>query len=399
MHRETSPFSNAAHILIMIITFVCDVLGEENNGTTIATMNVAREMAKKGHEVRIVCPDAERKGQTGFYVVPRIHFGPFDGYVANNGVVLSSTHDMKTVEDAIKDADVVHFNFCGALSSKTIKLCKKLGIPTTASLHTQAENFTNQVFLQNAPWANHAMYHWLYKHLFRYVDAIHYPSEFIKDIFEKENKFHSNAYVISNGVKHAFHKAEVTRPEEYKGKFLILFTARYSKEKNHKVILKSMKYSKHADEIQWIFAGAGPLEKKFRRATKNWKNKPVLGFHPQEEMNSLVNMVDLYCHASTIDLEAISCLEALSVGICPLLSDSPRAAVRSYALSEHNLFNYRSPKSLAAGIDYWIEHPKERIEMGNKYLGYANRFNFESAMDKMEQMFKDVAAKKDKKNQ
>ena len=29
----------------MIITFACDVLGEENNGTTIATMNVARAMA------------------------------------------------------------------------------------------------------------------------------------------------------------------------------------------------------------------------------------------------------------------------------------------------------------------------------------------------------------------
>lgn len=28
----------------MIITFVCDVLGEENNGTTIATMNVIRSM-------------------------------------------------------------------------------------------------------------------------------------------------------------------------------------------------------------------------------------------------------------------------------------------------------------------------------------------------------------------
>lgn len=377
----------------MIITFVCDILGQENNGTTIATMNVAREMTKRGHEVRIVCPDAERKNQTGFYVVPRIHFGPFDGYVAHNGVVLSSTRSMETVEDAIRDADVVHFNFCGALSSKTIKLCKKMGIPTTASLHTQAENFTSHVFLQNIPWANHLMYRILYRNLFSKVDAIHYPSSFIKDIFEKNNHFTSNAYVISNGVKRAFHKEHIERPEAYQNKFLILFTARYSKEKNHAVILKSMRYCKHADEIQWIFAGAGPLENKIRRASAGWKNKPVLGFHPQEEMNALVNMVDLYCHASTIDLEAISCLEALSVGICPLLSNSPRAAVGSYALSEHNLFQYNDPKSLAKAIDYWIEHPQQRLESGAKYLGYANRFNFDAAMDQMEKMFLEVAAK------
>ena len=35
----------------MIITVVCDVLGEENNGTTIAAMNLVRSLKKKGHNV------------------------------------------------------------------------------------------------------------------------------------------------------------------------------------------------------------------------------------------------------------------------------------------------------------------------------------------------------------
>ena len=43
----------------MIITVVCDVLGEENNGTTIAAMNLIRSLKAKGHEVRVVCPDEE----------------------------------------------------------------------------------------------------------------------------------------------------------------------------------------------------------------------------------------------------------------------------------------------------------------------------------------------------
>ena len=78
----------------MTITFVCDVLGEDNNGTTIATMNVIRAMKEKGHTVRIVCPDEDKIGKEGYYVVHPVNFGAFNNYVKKNGVVLSSTKDM-----------------------------------------------------------------------------------------------------------------------------------------------------------------------------------------------------------------------------------------------------------------------------------------------------------------
>ena len=79
----------------MVITFVCEVLGEENNGTTIATMNVVRFLRSKGHEVHVVCPDKDKEGKEGYLVIPRIHFGPFDNYVAKNGVTLSSAKGFK----------------------------------------------------------------------------------------------------------------------------------------------------------------------------------------------------------------------------------------------------------------------------------------------------------------
>lgn len=41
----------------MKIVVVCDVLGEENNGTTIAAMNLIRHLKSQGHEVRILCAD------------------------------------------------------------------------------------------------------------------------------------------------------------------------------------------------------------------------------------------------------------------------------------------------------------------------------------------------------
>ena len=50
----------------MIITIVSDVLGEENNGTTIAAMNLVRSMRSRGHEVRVVCADEDKRGLPGY---------------------------------------------------------------------------------------------------------------------------------------------------------------------------------------------------------------------------------------------------------------------------------------------------------------------------------------------
>ena len=57
----------------MILTVICDVLGRENNGTTIAAMNLVRSMREHGHTVRVVCADEFRRGEKDFYVVPTLN--------------------------------------------------------------------------------------------------------------------------------------------------------------------------------------------------------------------------------------------------------------------------------------------------------------------------------------
>ena len=73
----------------MKIAIICDVLGKENNGTTVAAMNLIRSLKAKGHEVHVVCPDEDRRGDEGFYIVKKINFGIFNDYVEENGVVIS----------------------------------------------------------------------------------------------------------------------------------------------------------------------------------------------------------------------------------------------------------------------------------------------------------------------
>ncbi|MCR5078463.1 MAG: glycosyltransferase [Bacilli bacterium] len=387
----------------MVITFICEVLGEENNGTTIATMNVVRYLRSQGHEVHIVCPDEDKRGVEGYLVLPRIHFGPLDNYVAHNGVVLASAHGFKKNKELlalIEKSDVVHFNFASKLTLRSAKYAHAHGVACTASFHTQAENFTNHVYLMRSRFANWVIYLFLNHRLFKQVDAIHYPTQFMHDIFRRHHYTPAREYIISNGTQSIFHRQPSVRPERFKDMIVITSTGRYSNEKCQTTLLKAMKYSRYADKIQIILAGDGPMKAKLEKKGKKYcKVPPILGFYSHDELASILNYTDLYCHCSYADLEAISCLEAISVGICPILSDSRLSAVSQFAVDEKNVYRHGSAKALAKRIDYWIEHPEERKANADKYLGAGEKYNLEDMMRQMEAMYLETIALFNKKEE
>ena len=373
----------------MIITVVCDVLGKENNGTTIAAMNLIRALKKRGHTLRIVCSDTDKISLPGYYIVPKMNLGPLNSYVAKNGVTLSMP-DKLILKAAIDGADRVHIMIPFALGSAAAKIAYKRGIPITAGFHCQAENFTGHIFLKDVAFVNKITYRVFYKNLYRYCDLIHYPSQFICDTFESVVG-QTPHRVISNGVNSKFRPKPTMKPENLKDNYVLLFTGRYSPEKSHDILIDAVALSRYREKIQLIFAGNGPRrEKLIRRARQKNIIMPIMKFYDRESLIDIINYADLYVHPAEIEIEAIACLEAISCGKVPLIADSPKSATRLFALSERNLFRCNDPNDLASRIDWWIEHPKERQDCEKQYLGYASRFDFEKCMDSMEKMIIDA---------
>lgn len=370
----------------MIITVVCDVLGKENNGTTTAAMNLIRSLKAKGHTVRVVCPDEERRGQEGFFVVPKYDLLFLNKYVEKNGVSLARP-EMDVLEKALDGADVVHLLIPFALSRAALRLAMEKGIPTTAGFHCQAENFSSHIFLKDSALVNKLIYHNFYNGLYKYVDAVHYPTRFICDVFENEVG-PTNHYVISNGVDKRFRPGEAApRAKAPDEPFTIVFTGRYSKEKSHKVLIDAVARSKYAGRIRLVLAGSGPLEDKLKKyAQKKLPLQPEFSFFTREELIDILRGADLYVHPAEIEIEAIACLEAISCGLVPVIADSPRSATRYFALDEKNLFHYNDPASLAERIDWWLDHPEEKALRREQYLSRSNDFDLDNCMDRMEQM-------------
>jgi glycosyltransferase involved in cell wall biosynthesis len=185
---------------------------------------------------------------------------------------------------------------------------------------------------------------------------------------------------------------ETGRPEAWKDKFVILFTGRYGYEKSHKVLIDAVKESAYEKEIQLVFAGEGPLHDDLAAYAKKLTNQPVMEFFSRDEMLLVINSADLYVHPAEVEIEAISCLEAISCGLVPVIADSPRSATRFFALDDKNLFHFNHPEDLASKIDYWIVHPEEKAEYSEKYLGYTRQFEQEHCMTEMENMILETVA-------
>ena len=325
----------------MKILIVADVLGEPNNGTSRATYNLINALKERGHDVRVLCDDEDKKGVPNYFVLKKMNFLMFNNYVQKNGVALSKA-DTSIFEKAIEGVDVVHIMLPFISTCKFVSFANKRNIAISAGFHCQAENITSHFFLMWSKLATRFVYKLFWRHCYHNVDCIHYPTEFIKNDFEKIVG-PTNAYVISNGVLKKFTRMPSEKPDELKDKFVIMMSGRYSREKRQDLLIKAMKYSRYADKIQIIFAGDGPQKKRLMRLSKRLKNQPIFGYHKQDELLKIINYCDLYVHTAYAELESISALEAISCGIVPVINKSKRSATKYFALDDLNLFKQNDP--------------------------------------------------------
>ena len=379
----------------MIITIVSDVLCGEGNGTNVATMNLVRHLVSKGYEVRILSPKQGENSEETYYTVPVQSLGPFDHLVNKIGVKLAKADD-EVIEQCMKDTDYVHAIVPFHLCNKVIKLAKERNIPVSCGFHMQAENLTSYFKLDHIRPVNKGVYRFIYKTTFSKADAIHYPTRFIRNVFERNIHHKTNGYVISNGVSPDMRKKEVEKPAEFKDKIIISSVGRLAKEKSQDTLIKAMKFSKYEKNIQLILAGQGLKEHKYAHLAKNLTNPIVMKQFSRADVVDLMNYTDIYVHPAVTELEGIACIEALACQKLTIVSDSKKSATKLFVSSKRCIFRHKNPRDLARVIDYFIEHPEMKKKVEDSYKDFADDYSVEKCMEKMEKMILETAEKKRK---
>lgn len=366
----------------MVVTVICDVLGEPNNGTTVATLNLINYLKSQGHTVYVVCGDQDKKDLENYFILPQLSLGPIaNKIIEHNGVTLSDI-DKDVLTKAISLADVVHIQIPLFVGQAAAKIAYEMHKPLTASFHCQAENVTAHFFAENNKFANDMTYLIFYEKVYRYCDCVHYPTEFIRNVFE--NTTHkTNAFVISNGVNAIYVNKHIPHTND---KFTIISTGRYSTEKAQQLLIKAVGRSKYRDSIKIILAGEGPHKQKYERLAKRLNVETEFNFYSREDLITALNMADLYVHTAFIEIEAIACIEAICCGLVPVINNAKRSATRFFALDDKNLFLENNIKALTQKIEFWYENPELKAEYVKKYRPMANSFKQDECMKRMEQM-------------
>lgn len=379
----------------MKIALIADFYGQHNNGTSVTAARLVNNLRAKGHEVNVVSPYECR--EEGYVQLQKMHVPVFGGYIeGKNGIVFAKV-DEEILRDVLLKSEIVHVLMPFSAGSAAARIAYELGVPLIVSFHVQPENITSHMFLMNSRFINWFIYRIFWNKCYKYTRFIHCPSNFIAGEL-LNNGYIANMRVVSNGVIPVFHKKESRKPIAFQDRICILFIGRYADEKRHDLLIDAAAISKYADKIQLIFAGNGPRENKIKKRSKKLANPPILQLMTEEDLSVVINYCDLYVHPSDVDIEAISCIEAFSCGLVPVISDSRRSATKQFALVPENVFAAGNPNSLAQRIDFWLDHPGEKAELSRQYIEFGKTYAIENCVNQMERMFYEVIADHAKEN-
>ena len=74
-----------------------------------------------------------------------------------------------------------------------------------------------------------------------------------------------------------------------------------------------------------------------------------------------------------------------------MIANSRKSATPQFALDERSLFPVGDTAALAKKIDWWLEHPAQRLEMEGAYADLAGKYRLADCVRQAEAMFMQAA--------
>jgi 1,2-diacylglycerol 3-alpha-glucosyltransferase len=365
------------------IAFVADTLHSASGGAILSGEYVVNRLRRDNHVVAV--------GTDGDDALPSFQL-PLRA-MRESGFVMARP-DRAVLARALAHVDVVHLQFPFWLSFAALEEARKLGLPVVAGFHVQPENALFNVGVRS-DWLNDRVYHALVNRFYNKVDGVICPTPFAAEKL-RSHGLTTPAFVISNGVPPDVADAMASHtdqtPRSPDGKFLILAVGRLAAEKRQDVIVEAVRLSRHRDQIRLVLSGAGPREAELRGLAAALPNGAEFGFLSRETLLDRFRTADLFIHASEVELEGMSVLEAMSAGLPALIANAPESAASSFALNDDFSFPAGDAVALSAKIDALIDDRAKLEAAREPYRQRAHQFDFNASVDKMVDVYRKVIA-------
>lgn len=381
----------------MKIAIVIDIYQDKGNGTSMSARHFVEKLRERGHEIVVLCTessDAQKQEDIEIVEFPIKKIPIFQKMIESQHAILAQPDDEK-IRETFKDVDVVHIYMPFFLGTRCAVIAHEMDIPILGCYHISAENITFNAGMKHIPGATAATYRFLKKHHYDNgcINDIHCPSRCIAGTARKYH-YNQNLHIISNGYDSNFKPiADPIRPENTEGKIIITSVGRLTAEKRQDLIIHAIGKCKHKDRIVLFLAGKGPKKEHYTALAKKYQVDLRFVFLNQSELINLLNCSYLFIQASDVETESISCLEAISCGTVPIISNSRMCATKQFSLCKRSVFRKGSAQSLSEQIKYWIENPSVNEKMRDRYAQFATKFSLEHSIDSIIEVY-DLLLKK-----
>ena len=406
------------------LLFVINNLYTRGNGLSASARRTITLLRGRGHDVRVLSSGTTEQAQAcdftaPEFTLPAMRFPLADAIISAQGYAFAKPK-RKVIKQAVAWADVVHLEEPFGLQARTAHAAKRAGKPVLATYHIHPENITATIHLDGLWPLNALLLTSWRRRIYALAQVVQCPSDSVHQRLQRWG-LGDKLVTISNGVGLAPSKPAAGTKTEYcvpdgrqvetkqtsgeaqpEGEqiYRLLVVGRFSREKDQATILKAMRHSRYASQIQLVFAGRGPTEKSLRRAASRLvhdgvlKHAPSFNFFDAAGLDAQAEQADLYIHAAFIEVEGLSCLEVLRHGVVPVIAHSPLTATSQFALDAHSRFKARDPKALARAIDYWLSDNDRRQTEAQKYLNIGAHYDINDCVSRLELVYRKLASGK-----
>jgi len=383
-------------ILIATETYYPDI-----NGAVIFTHRLATILAKRGHNVFVMCPSRSLKNtvsnDNGFTVYG-IRSIPIPLYP---NFRISPLFISGTIRGAVEEIspDIVHIQHHFLIGKRAVSAAKKLGIPVIGTNHSMPENLVHHLHLPKFAEKWLRKFYWRqFARIFEQLDFVTTPTKTAAALL-KNAGFSKDVMPISNGVD--LERFKPTNNGLYLkrifavpiNKPVLLYVGRLDKEKGIDIILRALLDILRVTSVHLVLAGIGKEKQRLEELTEKLgiqKAVTFTGFVPDKDLQNIYRIGDLFVIASTAELQSIVTMEAMASGL-------PVVAVNAKALPElvHDgengyLFSDGDSQMLAEKVVAILSNQTMRAQMSRKSLEIIKDHDINKTIEKYESVYNEI---------
>ncbi len=394
----------------MRIAYISDCYWPRVNGVTVALQTYRDELARRGHEVLILCPDYPSmngsRAKEAFVKRLRAQSTPFSK--EDRLVKPTALPAMFRALDRFKP-DVIHINSEFTAAWMGLFYAKLRGHPALITSHTDWEDYVCNYIPHVDRRLLRGIVRFLMRSFFRHADVLVTPSPSQKRLL-KGYHLHNRFVIVPSGVSSLFGRRADAETTAYRaaldsrfpglsGKRILLFAGRVAEEKDPRFLLPVLsRILERRSDVALVFAGDGParahVESSARRRGLE-QHCFFLGYIAATELALLYGASAIFVFPSKTETLGLCTIEAMSSGL-PVVAVG-EMGTRDVMKGDHGGFMVPNDhEAFSDAVLRLLDDEDLLSRKSEEAIAWARRFGPEAMIERILRLYRVVAARRAK---